>query len=88
MKQTAALFVIPYLWAFRIAYEGTEMTHIEMSAMIAIIVGTLWFITSDRAQSVIARQQEIRFSTQYTGGSDDEAHDGLLMSWKEADEVA
>ena len=89
MKQTAALFVIPYLWSFRVVYEGNKVTQTELSAMIAIIVGTFWFLASDRAQSVIVRQkQEYRTMTQYTEASDDESGENLLMSWKEAEEVA
>ena len=56
----------------------------ELGAMLAIVIGSFWFISSDRTQSIIAKQQqETRLDTQYAEATDDE--EGLLMSWKEAE---
>ena len=53
----------------------------ELGAMLAILIGTLWFISADRTQSIIAKsQQETRLNTQYAEATDDE--EDLLMSWK------
>lgn len=58
----------------------------ELGAMLAIVIGSFWFISSDRTQSIIAKQQqETRLDTQYAEATDDE--EGLLMSWKEAEQA-
>ena len=84
MKQTAVLFVIPCIWGFHIAYDGSTVMWNELGAMLAILIGTLWFISADRTQSIIA-QSQIRLNSQYAEATDDEEE--LLMSWKEAEGV-
>ena len=73
LKQTATLLVVPCMYVVKVLYYAQQIKTNEISAVLLIVFGTIWFISTDRAQDSINKDNvTFRVPTQFTEASDEE----------------
>ena len=90
LKQSLDLAALPCLLIYQTINQSSEHQSLNICASAILITALLWFVTADIRQTTITKRDqeylEYHRQTQYPT-SDEEAAQGLLMSWKEAEEA-